>query len=353
MNETIDVCDGGVSGVRGGGITEFAPGGTPRIVEEPDICSVDDALADAIIATVYRVSPPFPPDRALRVEFSIHPVAVGYREEPWIVWEVTRTADERLSPNLYWPNRFSRHIGDKAFGLLVAHLVGLPVPRTDVLSRNVAPFNFGTDTGTCDQWVRTCPRQFSPGEFPTVHGWSDPFAMMASADPDGTNIASVLIQQGVNSQWSGAGRTTPDLPEIEGVAGDGDAFMLGQREPSVLPTMVVERVRDLLLTARDLFGPVRAEWAMDAQQPWLVQLNMTQHVSNVTINAGNARAWLPYNPTTGLDALRSLIEDAHRDHCGIEVTQPVGLTSHIGDILRDANVPARFIRSVSDGRAIA
>jgi hypothetical protein len=44
---------------------------------------------------------------------------------------------------LTWPNRFSRLLGDKAFGLLVADLHGLPVPATTVVGRRVAPFRFG------------------------------------------------------------------------------------------------------------------------------------------------------------------------------------------------------------------
>ena len=210
VNETIDVSDGGVSGVRGGGITEFAPGGTPRIVEEPDVCSVDNNTADAILDTVYDVAPRFPKDPELRVEFSVHPVAVGYRHDRWIVWEVTRVPSLDLRPHLHWPNRFSSLIGDKAFGLLMAHVAGLPVPKTLVLARDVAPFEFGAATGADDRWVRTCPRHFSPGQYPTIHGWADPFKLLCECDPDGAAVASVLVQQGVDAHW----RVPPVRPRV-------------------------------------------------------------------------------------------------------------------------------------------
>lgn len=348
VNETIDIDDGGVSGVRGSGITEFAPRATPRAVEEPGICSVDNALANGILGTVYGFAPPFPADPELRIEFSIHPSGVGYRHERWIVWEVARAGREVLQPHLYWPNRFSRHIGDKAFGLLVAHLVGLAVPHTHVLARDVAPFSFGIDTGADDQWIRTCPREFSPGKFPTVHGWTDPFEMMATADPTGEHIASVLVQQGVEAAWSGAGRVTDGLPEIEGVCGRGDDFMLGLEPPAPLPTNVVEAVGRLLGDAHRRFGSVRAEWVADERHPWLVQLNATRRSNDVDISPGRATEWRQFDPSTGLDALQELIDDAQRDGAGIEVTRRVGLTSHIGDVLRASNVPARFAQTDDD-----
>ncbi len=37
VNETVDVDDGGISGVSLGGVIEFAPGDTPRAVEKPGI----------------------------------------------------------------------------------------------------------------------------------------------------------------------------------------------------------------------------------------------------------------------------------------------------------------------------
>lgn len=342
VNETIDVADGGVSGVRAGGVTEFAPGGTPRVVEEQGICSVEDTIADRLFATVYRVRLPFPDDPDLRIEFSVHPVPVGFRRERCVVWEVDRIEGLSLEAALRWPNRFSRHVGDKAFGLLMAASVGLPVPRTEVLARRIAPFHFGEASGSDDIWVRTCPAVFSPGRFPTVHGWTDPFALLVDADPDGTAIASVLVQEGVAAGWSGAGRSAPDGPIIEGVPGEGDDFMLGLAAPSSLPPGVATQVADLVAAAETSFGPVRIEWAADDAGPWVLQLNQANEAVPVPLNAGVASFWLAYDPAGGLDALHQLVEEAARSHAGIEVIHPVGLTSHVGDVLRDSGVPARM-----------
>jgi hypothetical protein len=342
VNETITVDDGGVSGVRTGGITEFAPGGTPRIVEEADVLSVDDHMGDAVLDRVYRVRLPLPRDPSLRVEFSIHPRAVGYRRQPWIVWEVERFAGESFKAHLRWPNRFSQHIGDKAFGLLVADVAGLPVPRCVVLARGVPPFEFGRPLTPVDRWIRTCPRSFSPGKYPTIHGWTDPFSLMAEVDPSGDQLASVLVQDGVDAEWSGAARIANGEPTVEGVVGQGDQFMLGVQEPVALPPDVTKQVVDLLDRAAEHFGPVRAEWVANGDGVWLVQLNQIHQRATAVIAPGTATEWRKYDPDSGLEVLRSLIAEARRDGSGVEVTRPVGLTSHVGDLLRDSNVPARF-----------
>ena len=342
VNETVDVEDGGVSGVRAGGVTEFAPGGTPRIVEEEDVCSLDDGTADALLDLVYGVRLPFPRDPDLRIEFSVHPTPVGHRRQRWIVWEVERVPGQRLAPRLRWPNRFSRLVGDKAFGLMMAGIAGLPVPRTLVLARRVAPFSFGTSTGSGDVWLRTCPVEFSAGEFPTVHGWTDPFRMLAESDPSGDRLASVLVQEGVAARWSGAAVSAADRPVVEGVAGIGDQFMLGLQGPAELPPDIEGDVRVMLRTAEARFGPLRAEWVADTERAWIVQLNQQQRAATVTIEPGEPDVWLRYDPAVGLDALRALVREAMASGAGIEVIRAVGLTSHVGDVLRAARVPSRI-----------
>src|SRR6202041_2529952 len=95
-----------------------------------------------------------------RVEFSIHPIRCGYLNSHTLVWEIEETPmptiDERFPR---WPSRFSRLLGDKAFGLLVAHLAGLRVPSTFVIPRLLAPFRFGRKTCTGEIWIRTCPNE--------------------------------------------------------------------------------------------------------------------------------------------------------------------------------------------------
>src|SRR5262249_31705721 len=157
-----------------------------------------------------------------------------------------------------WPNRFSQLVGDKTFGLLVAHLIGLPVPRTTVISRRLAPFAFGTPTGTHEPWIRTAPTVQVPGKFTTRRGWTDPVALVAREDPEGTDLAAIIFQEGVNAHYSGAviaaeTRYGSELT-IEGTAGFGDEFMVGLKGRTLLPESVTDSVELLFRRAFDALG---------------------------------------------------------------------------------------------------
>jgi len=91
----------------------------------------------------------------VRVEFSIHPLRRGFRREHTIIWELEDVGEVHTETEVVWPNNFSRYIGDKAYGPLIADLLGLPVPKSTVFGRNVAPFRFGCETGSSEVWVRT------------------------------------------------------------------------------------------------------------------------------------------------------------------------------------------------------
>ena len=76
------------------------------------------------------------------------------------------------------------------------------------------------------KWLRTCPAIRTPGRFTTVRGWKDPFLIMSEdePDPDRPVISSIIIQDEVRSEFSGALLTSADgRPIIEGVAGFGDS----------------------------------------------------------------------------------------------------------------------------------
>jgi len=57
VNETLDVDDGGVSGVALGGLVEFAPGDTPRSVERPGTVALALDHAMALLGAVYGFTP--------------------------------------------------------------------------------------------------------------------------------------------------------------------------------------------------------------------------------------------------------------------------------------------------------
>jgi hypothetical protein len=344
-NETIDVDDGGVSGVAMGGLVEFAPGDTPRAVERPGTVALGHDRAMALLATVYGFAPELEDRPGERVEFSLHPLAAGVRQAHTVLWEVEPAGPGRLDRPLTWPNRFSRFLGDKAFGLLVADLLGLPVPATTVVGRRVAPFRFGRPTGGGERWLRTCPPEPVPGRFTTRRGWRDPFALLAEEDPAGTAIAAVLAQEGVPARWSGAA-----LPEggggllVEGVAGSGEDFMLARAAPAALPDRVLDDVRRLGARAAAALGPVRFEWAHDGSEAWVVQLHLaTVAASGGVIYPGTPSRWRRFDPALGLERLRELVATLAPGE-GVELTGDVGVTSHAGDLLRRAAVPARLGR---------
>jgi hypothetical protein len=129
---------------------------------------------------------------------------------------------------------------------------------------------------------------------------------------------------------------------VEGVAGMGDLFMLGERPPESVPAAVEDDVRRLVQAAADVLGPVRIEWAHDGHRAWVLQLHRAGlRLSGEVLNPGDAARWLPFDPDDGLERLRELAGRAHATGAGVEVTGEVGITSHVGDILRKAGVPAR------------
>ncbi|HEX8585936.1 MAG TPA: hypothetical protein VF680_16190 [Allosphingosinicella sp.] len=346
LNETVEIKDGGVSGVAQGDIIEFAPDDTPRAVEKPDVASLPRDLGIAILKTVYGFAPDLPGGRGDRIEFSIHPRPRGWRGTNTLLWEVEPNADIRDAPVPRWPNRFSRHLGDKAFGLLVADALGIPVPETIVVARRVAPFRFGQATGSGETWIRTCPREPQPGLFTTARGWRDPFAMLAAEDPD-DQIASVLAQAGVPPRWSGGalvgqrGRLI-----VEGRHGEGDLFMLGAALPEALPAKVEQDVRALHARLADQLGPVRIEWVHDGAEAWIVQLHIgATDTSELAIVPGEAVHWTNFEVSEGLNALRDLLSGLPVD-AGVVLHGEIGLTSHIADVVRKWGQPARMQRPV-------
>lgn len=344
VNETIDIHDGGVSGVVQGGIIEFAPDDTPRAVEKPDVASLPRAMGLRLLETVYGFAPELPDDVSARVEFSIHPLARGWRRGHTLLWEIEPGDGEQQVPAPRWPNRFSRHLGDKCFGLLIAEQLDAMVPQTLAIPRRLAPFAFGRETGARERWTRTCPTDPQPGRFTTIKGWLDPFALLASEDSD-REIASVLSQAAVPARWSGAAIVGSDGGLIvEGTRGEGDAFMLGMRQAEVLPAAILHDVAAAHGALAAVLGPVRIEWVHDGQKVWVVQLHLGQTRSSAAaLVEGQAERWERFDVREGLAELRVFLGRLP-EGAGIVLAGDVGLTSHIADVVRKAGRPARITR---------
>lgn len=343
VNETIDVADGGVSGVIQNDVVEFAPDDTPRCVEKPGVASLPFGVAIKMLQTVYGRSFDLTWEPSMRTEFSIHPMPCGFKKTHTLLWEQEHGVPGSPKPTHFWPNRFSRHIGDKAYGLLVAHLLGARVPRTLVIGRRVAPFSFGAETGGGIVWTRTCPREPQPGLYSTKKGWVDPFALLAKEDPVGTVLASVLAQAGVSAQHSGAGLLGSDgVLIVEGREGDGDEFMLGLAGPQLLPTRVLSDVNGVFETLSSQIGPIRFEWVHDGESAWIVQLHRGRTATDSEfIVPGNPDRWVRFDVAQGLDRLRILLAELPHD-AGIVIAGQVGVTSHVADLLRKAHRPSKL-----------
>lgn len=347
INETVDVNDGGISGVLRGGNIEFAPGVIPRFVDadsEDPVPSIPKAIAIKILETVYGFKIKLNYDTQERVEFSLHPAKRGWRNDHIITWE-TETVEDRQYDSYYtWPNAFSRFIGDKAYGLLISYLIGLPTPRTTVFPRNkqLGIFTFGTATGSGEKWTRTCPNVQVPGKYSTIRNWIDPYLMMTQDDPEGQTIPSCIVQEGVNPSYSGAAYTSADnQPVIEGVKGAGDDFMQGNDGPSALPKNIYDDILRLYKKITGKIGPVKFEWVHDETMAWVVQLHVGKTISSGRmIYPGEPNDYLPFETSFGLDYLRELTVKAKQKGYGIKVLGNVGMTSHVAEILINAKVPS-------------
>jgi hypothetical protein len=347
VNETVDVMDGGVSGVAVGDLIEFAPQDTPRCVEKPGACRFPREIGVEVLGHVYGFRPflDFPPD--LRVEFSLHPLRRGVRHEHTIIWEIEHVGEIHAQVDVSWPNRFSTLLGDKAFGLLTADSFGLRVPKTTVIGRHLAPFTFGRSTGTGEPWIRTCPIIQEPGKFTTRRGWIDPFQLLSDEDAqEPYRVASVLTQEGVEPVYSGALIASEQADTlIEGVSGSGAEFMLGKRGPEILPAIVHDAVMEVYRQAQHRLGPVRMEWVFDGSEAWVVQLHKGSVSSTGhTIVPGQPLTFHEFDVGLGLEALRQLVPRIQKSGDGVLLLGDVGITSHFGDLLRRAGVPSRLVR---------
>ncbi len=344
VNETIDIHDGGISGVVMGDVMEFSPEDTPRCVEKEGNVSIKRELGLEMLKLVYKIRPNLNYEKHLRVEFSLHPLRRGYQHDHTIVWEIGESNNSPLKADLKWPNRFSEHLGDKTFGLIVAHILGLPVPETTVVLRKISPFTFGTSTGVGEYWIRTAPKIPVPGHFTTKYGWVDPFKLLSCEDPQGEFLASVLSQESIEAIFSGAAAVNERQQIIiEGVSGRGDRFMQGVVQPECLPQSVENSVIELYNHAKERLGPVRMEWVYDGKKTWVVQLHQgTIPGYERIIFPGEVKKFHEFKISAGLEELRKLVDSIQGKEEGIIVIGNIGITSHVGDILRRAAIPSRM-----------
>jgi hypothetical protein len=166
---------------------------------------------------------------------------------------------------------------------------------------------------------------------------------MKDEDPNGTAIASVLAQEGVESVYAGALINGPSGRIVEGVRGSGVEFMTGQAAPQQLPADVAQSVTrmDEILTVE--LGMVRFEWVYDGKETWIVQLHRgLTETSGRVLHPGTATKYIRFDTSRGLEDLRALVASIRDTGEGIILDGQVGVTSHFGDLLRRAKIPSRI-----------
>ena len=275
-----------------------------------------------------------------------------------IIWEYEKLDEQHkdIKSKISFPNNFSRFLGDKVFGLLIANALKINVPYSTVISRNVAPFSFGKNTGSYEKWIRTAPIDKEAGLYFTGKGWVDPFKMIQKEEKSGDkdiNIASIICQQSVNSLYSGAGiiRETAKNDIIEGVPGNGDDFMIGvSKNINQLPNIVNQEVRNKfneIRKFRRLLGNLTVEWVYDGKKVWIVQLNQLKEgglKNNVIVDGNNNTEYIDFYTKEGLNKLRSIVKNIDNKKQGIRLIGNIGITSHFGDLLRLHKIPSYIVQ---------
>lgn len=101
------------------------------------------------------------------------------------------------------------------------------------------------------------------------------------------NIASILSQNAVKAEYSGAMIITEKETIIEGVKGKGDKFMLGQEVPQELLeyrlVKSLEELEEFSKTHLEILGDFSLEWVFDGYKVWVVQLNQLKHSSSGSV----------------------------------------------------------------------
>lgn len=352
VNENIDINDGGVSGVILNNIIEFSPKDTPKCVDKPGVCCLPKSLGYEIFKIVYGFIPEINFPSNFRVEFSIHPSRQGIYNDHTIIWEYEEMESDYKDFKISWPNNFSRFIGDKVYGLLISYALGLRIPYTTVISRNIAPFSFGNHTSLNEKWIRTCPIEKEPGKYFTGNKWVDPFVLINNEEKLGEkdiNIASVISQDSVESIYSGASIVSSESSNdvIEGVLGKGDLFMIGKESPNKLPDDLYQKLKSVNNKIRchyNLLGDVSYEWVYDGVNIWVVQLNQIKENSNKNVIVqGNPIEYKVFNVSNGLDSLRELIQEIKHKNIGVILKGNIGITSHFGDLLRQSKISSYLL----------
>ena len=90
------------------------------------------------------------------------------------------------------------------------------------------------------------------------------------------------------------------------------------------------------------------EWVYDGLIVWIVQLHRQKDEitseGNI-IYPGSPASFHIFHTERGLESLRELISEVKGTSKGILLMGDVGITSHFGDLLRNAKIPSKIERT--------
>jgi len=148
------------------------------------------------------------------------------------------------------------------------------------------------------------------------------------------------VQEGVSSQFSGAAEIMQDHCLVEGVPGTGASFMVGMQRPYDLPPAVRDSIEGLGRALFERVAACRFEWAWENDREWLLQLNALKNEREPQTRDLRriAPGYFTYDPEDGLEKLNRIARAALLQGRDVLICKPVGLTSHVCEILQEHRV---------------
>lgn len=235
VNENIDPCDGGVSGVLHGDIIEFVTNGTPRDVEKGEkVISLGKAIGIKMLEQYYDVD--LERLRSLpmnsRIEFAIT------RDKRLLVWEVKQLPNQGLARkkmDLNVDSLFVETIREKVFGLLLVNALRLNVVESTVVNSIGNTVSFGKKVqgeSELDTVIyRASPSRFSPGEFDNSESSINVDIVERIKELEERDGITYLAQKKLNTKLVGGVISSKGRRLVEFSDGNGQDFMLGKAIP--------------------------------------------------------------------------------------------------------------------------
>ena len=349
VNESIDEHDGGISGVYFNNVIEFSPDATPRCVDSNNIKTtlLPYNLSKKIIDSIYGVTPDFSNFKDTRIEFSIHPNKCGFKNSNTIIWQIEEKKNtNNIKINISWPTNFSKMIGDKTFGLLIADSINLNVPETTVFNNRLNPFSFGNKTSLNGVRTRTCPEIKEPGYYPSYKSFVDPINLLKTLNKNKpqniTEVKSVIIQNSIDSLYSGRAICKDLLDiDIDGVFGDGDDFMLGKDKSCEIPENIKNEIYNIFKKIYQYVGKSSIEWVFDKNNKlWIVQLNK---INDNCIKYNKNMEYIDFYYKDNIEEFRNFVVELKDKNKGINLYGNVSPLSHIGEISEMYQINVNYI----------